>query len=254
MKKCLIITCGMIFISSILASEPIVISTGEFAPYTTKSLPNHGFVNHLITEVFKQENYQVEYVYLPWKRSYLSMVQGKYIASSYWFVSAERKKDSYISAYPLYTDTYYFFHLKSNPLPDWSTLEDLKGKRIGTIRGSTYTPKFWNLGKEHVYYLDVVNRDIQNFQKLLSGRIDAFPINKLVAHDLIRKNLNAQERELITYHPKYFTKTDAFLLFSKAHKDSQKMLEVFNRGMKKMIDNGSYDKLHNDLLNGKYSP
>ncbi|MCP4350672.1 MAG: transporter substrate-binding domain-containing protein [Desulfobacterales bacterium] len=230
-----------------------MISTGEYAPYTTESLENNGFVNHVITEAFKQENYKVKYRYFPWKRAYLEMAKGKFHASSYWYPSKTREKDSYYSSEPIYTASEYFFYLKSNPVKDWSTLEDLKGKQIGAQRGNTYTTEFWELGKRNVYYIQEVTTDIQNFKKLLLGRIDLFPTSIFVANNLMRNELTPKERDLITYHPKPLLQTEAFLLFSKAYKDSPKLLKVFDSGMKKLINQGIYDKLYNDFLDGKYS-
>ncbi len=253
MNKCLLIICGLMYACVAWAGETVLISTGEYAPYTTKSLKNHGFVNHVITEAFKKESHKVKFIYFPWKRAYIEMVKGNYHASSYWYSSEEREKDCYYSKDPIYTASEYFFYLKSNPLKDWARLEDLKGKYIGALKGNTYTTEFWELGKKKVFYIQEVTSEIQNFKKLLFGRIDIYPTSIVVANDIMAKELDPKERDLIGYHPKPLLQTDAFLLFSKAHKDSQKPLEVFNSGMGKLIDEGGYDKLFNDLMDGKYS-
>ncbi len=253
MKKCLLIICGIVFASTVWAVETVLVSTGEYAPYTTESLENNGFVNHVITEAFKQENHKVKYSYFPWKRAYREMVKGNFHASSYWYANKTREKDSYYSSEPIYTASEYFFYLKSNPMKDRSTLEDLKGNNIGALRGNTYTTEFWELGKRNVYYIQEVNTEIQNLKKLLIGRIDLFPTSISVANSLMRNELTPKERDLITYHPKPLLRTKVFLLFSKAHKDSPKLLKVFDSGMRKLIDKGIYYKLYNDYLDGKYS-
>ncbi|MDB5820022.1 MAG: hypothetical protein JWQ11_3662 [Rhizobacter sp.] len=52
----------------------------------------------------------------------------------------------------------------------YTSLEPLKGKRVGGRRGLNYGPKVDAAGMK----LDPVNEDDQNVQKLDSGRIDAF--------------------------------------------------------------------------------
>ncbi|MCP4020903.1 MAG: amino acid ABC transporter substrate-binding protein [Desulfobacteraceae bacterium] len=253
MKKCFLIVCGIIFGCTAWAGETVIISTGEYAPFTTNSLKNHGFVNHVIIEAFKRENHEVKFNYFPWKRAFKVMASGNCHASSFWYESEKRKKDAYYSNHPIYTAKENFFYLKSNPIGDWSTLKDLKGKRIGAVIGYTYSFEFWDLGKKKVYLIDQVAKESLNFKKLLHGRIDLFPTNIVVANDIMRKEIDPDKRDLITYHPKPFIQTPAFLLFSKAQKDSQKLLEVFNSGMTELIDQGIYEKLYNDLLEGKYS-
>ncbi len=103
-----------------------------------------------------------------------------------------------------------------------------------------------------MYFIQEVSTDLQNLKKLIAGRIDVFPTSFLVAHTLMRNELNAKERSLITFNPKPLLQAKSFLLFSKAHSDSPRLLQVFNTGMKKIINQGKYDKLYNDLLDGKY--
>ncbi len=251
MKKYILIICVILFTSTVLSGETVLISTGEYAPYTTKKLMNNGFVNHVITEAFKLENYKVKYTYLPWKRAYKEMVKGEFHASSYWYASKKREKETYYSE-PIFIAREYFFYLKSKPF-NWSKLQDLKGKHVGAMRGNTYTSEFWELGKRNILHIQVVGKDLQNFQKLLLGRIDLFPTSLLVANNIMKNKLNPKEIDMIAYHPKPLLQTKAFLLFSKVNKDSSKLLKTFDSGMKKLINQGIYDKLYKNFLNGKYN-
>lgn len=129
------------------AGETVHISTGKFAPWSSEELKHQGFTSHVISEAFKLEGYEVKFKFYPWKRAYNSAKSGeKFQATSYWYPSDERAKDFYYSD-PLQEDAFVFFHLKSNPLADWETLDDLKGKQIGATAGYTYTEEFWDAAK-----------------------------------------------------------------------------------------------------------
>ena len=165
---------SILIVNRASAEEIITIATLEYAPWTGKNLKSNGFVNHVITEAFRREGYTVKYTYLPWKRGVTETKRGEYSALSYVYWSKDREKEFYLSD-PISEEKIVFFHLKSNPIKDWKTLIDLNDYKFGATRGYTYTKNFWNLAKTRRLMVDLTNSDIQNFKKLLSGRIDIFP-------------------------------------------------------------------------------
>ncbi len=237
---------------SAFAEEIISISTGEYSPFTGKTLKHNGFVNHVITEAFKREGYIVKYKYYPWKRSYEQAKNGISHATSYWYKSKEREKDCYYSD-SISIEKLVFFHLKSNPMKDWHTLEDLKNYKIGATRGYTYIKEFWDAAKSKKLSVQVTNTDKQNIEKLLIGRIDIFPVGLVVGYNIIQKEFDASISHLITFHPKPLSETTGHMLFSRSRKDSEKLLRIFNQGLAKLKKEGSYDKFMDDLLAGKYT-
>ena len=82
------ILCFPLFV----VANTILIASGEFAPYTSETLMNQGFANHVITEAFKQEGYVAEFDYLPWKRTYLMTKKGKFPAASYYNEAQKHEK------------------------------------------------------------------------------------------------------------------------------------------------------------------
>ena len=106
------------------AAEIITIATLDYAPWTGKNLKSNGFVNHVITEAFQHRGYTVKFTYLPWKRGLTETKNGKYAALSYVYWSKDREKEFYLSA-PISVEKIVLFHLKSKPIKDWKTLDDL---------------------------------------------------------------------------------------------------------------------------------
>jgi polar amino acid transport system substrate-binding protein len=239
-------------VDSASAEEIITISTLEYHPWTGKNLKSNGFVNHVIAEAFQRRGYTVRYTYLPWKRAVTATKSGQYSALSYVYWSKDREKEFYLSD-PISLEKIVFFHLKSNPIKDWKTLDDLKDYKFGATRGYTYTKEFWDAAKSKRLMVDVTNSDIQNFKKLLVGRIDIFPSGFVNGHSLLQKEFNPGIPRLISVHPKPLSKTTGHLAFAKSRKNSENLLRTFNQGLAKLKKEGLYDKFMDDLLAGKYS-
>ncbi len=233
------------------AEEIIAVSTLEYHPWTGKNLKFNGFVNHVIAEAFQRGGYTVKYTYLPWKRAVTETKNGKYSALSYVYFSTDREKEFYLSD-PISEEKIVFFHLKSNPIKDWKTLDDLKKYTLGATRGYTYTAEFWKAAESKQLRVDVTDTDMQNFKKLIAGRIDIFPSGLVNGYSFLQKEFDASKANLLTFHPKPLSKTTGHLAFTKSSKDSEKLLRIFNQGLAKLKQEGLYDKFVDDLLAGKY--
>ncbi len=241
-----------LIVYSASAEEIITIATLEYAPWTGKNLKSNGFVNHVITEAFQRRGYSVKFTYLPWARGVIDTKNGNYSALSYVYWSKDREKEFYLSD-PISEEKIVFFHLKSNPIKDWKTLEDLKNYKFGATRGYTYTKEFWDAAKSKRLMVDVTNSDTQNFKKLLAGRIDIFPSGLVNGKSILQKDFDASKSDLLSIHPKPLSKTTGHLAFTRSRKDSENLVRMFNQGLAELKKEGLYDKFRDDLLAGKYS-
>jgi polar amino acid transport system substrate-binding protein len=234
------------------AGETIEITTGEFAPWTSESLKHGGFSNHVITEAFKQEGYAVNFTFYPWKRVYEAAKAGdRFQASAWWYSSEERARDFYYSD-PLLVDSMVFFHLKDNPVPDWKTLDDFKGRRIGATAGYTYTPEFWDAAKSRRLDIQEASTDELNFKKLLKGRIDMFATSDLVGQKLLNEKFEPEQAGKVTFNPQPLMSSPGHLLFSRKSTNGEELVVIFNRGLAKLRESGQYDQFWADLIAGNY--
>ncbi len=240
-------------VNNALAGEEILIATLEYAPFTGKNLKFNGFVNHVIAEAFKRKGHGVEFAYLPWKRAVTETKSGHYSALSYVYLSKDREKEFYLSD-PISDEKIVFFHLKSNPIQDWQTLADLENYTIGATRGYTYTHEFWQAVESKQLKVEITDSDKQNFKKLFAGRIDLFPSALANGYSFLRKEFPLSKFRLITYHPKPLSETTGHLAFSRNRKNSKNLQQLFNQGLAELKQEGLYDKLVRNLLDGKYQP
>jgi polar amino acid transport system substrate-binding protein len=239
-------------VCSASATEIITISTLEYSPWTGKNLKDHGFVNHVITEAFQRKGYTVKYTYLPWKRAVAEAKEGKYSALSYVYWSKDWEEDFFLSG-SISEEKIVFFHLKSTPIKEWKILEDLKNYKFGATRGYTYTKEFWDAAKTKRLMVDVTNSDMQNFKKLLTGRIDIFPSGLVNGNSILRKEFDAGKSDLLSIHPKPLSQTTGHLAFTKSRKNAESLVRLFNQGLAQLKRDGAYHKFMDDLLAGKYS-
>jgi polar amino acid transport system substrate-binding protein len=234
------------------AEEIITIATLEYHPWTGKTLKFNGFVNHVIAEAFQRKGYSVQFSYLPWKRGVIETKNGNYSALSYVYLSKDREKEFYLSD-PISEEKIVFFHLKSNPIKDWKSLDDLKNYKFGATRGYTYTKEFWDAAKSKRLMVDVTDSDLQNFKKLLAGRIDIFPSGLVNGTSLLHKEFDKSKSDLLSNHPKPLSKTTGHLAFTRSRKNSENLVRIFNQGLAELKKDGLYAKFTDDLLAGKYS-
>ncbi|ABC30346.1 ABC-type amino acid transport/signal transduction systems, periplasmic component/domain [Hahella chejuensis KCTC 2396] len=247
---CLSFSCISV---SAQAGETISIATGEYIPWTSQKGPHGGFISHVVTEVFKRQGIDVTFEYYLWARSYEQAKQGLHNAASYWACSEERKKDFYCSE-PLAEEDTVFFHLKTTPLEKWNALDDLRPYSIGATIGYTYTKEFWAAAESGMLRVSTVPEDEQNFNMLALNRIDLCLMGPVAGLTLLRQQFPKAIRESITYNPKPLVTTHLSLLFPKAHKDSLRLMLIFNEGLRQVRAEGLYDRYMTDLLAGEYDP
>jgi polar amino acid transport system substrate-binding protein len=240
-------------VSQAWAEEIITVATLEYAPWTGKNLKFNGFVNHVITEAFRRKGYSVKFTYLPWKRAVIETKNGNYAALSYVYWSKDREKEFYLSD-PISVEKIVFFHLQSNPIKDWNTLDDLKDYKFGATRGYTYTKEFWQAVESKRLKVYVTDSDVQNFKKLFAGRIDIFPSGLVNGYSILQKEFGAGKSHLLSYHSKPLSETTGHLAFTRSSKNSENLRQVFNQGLAELKEEGLYDEFVVDLLAGKYIP
>ena len=73
---------------------------------------------------------------------------------------------------------------------------------------------------------------------LLANRLDAFPIDKVVAFDLLYSQFSREEREQLSFHPVPLRSDSLHLLLSRKVPGNAERMARFNRGLKVLQDSG----------------
>ncbi|WP_163832112.1 substrate-binding periplasmic protein [Spartinivicinus ruber] len=233
------------------AEKLLKITTGEYPPWSSVAFKHGGFVLHVITEAFRRNNYEVEFAYYPWARSYKEGAKGKFHATAFWFCVPKRQIDFYCSE-PLFQEDFVFFHLKSTDFKKWTSLEDLEQYRIDATREYSYTPEFWEAKETGSLNIIVSNTDEINFNMLFKKRIDLFLMSTVAGYTLMNKKFSKSMSQMVTNHYFPLVSNTTHLLFPRNREDSFELINIFNKGIKSLKADGTYDKFYDALLRGDY--
>jgi len=186
------LTGALLALSATAHAETITVSTGEYAPFTGETLPNHGVVNGLVSRVAEHAGVSVEFEYMPWKRALEMARNGQVTASSYW---GERPDQSGLAMVgPFTLDRNILFYRADAPVPEFEDITELEDVVIGVTHGYSYTPLFWANVENGTLKTQTAKDDASNFRKLLGGRIDAFIVDEYVGNYLLEQEFTAEER------------------------------------------------------------
>ncbi|MGQ7958464.1 substrate-binding periplasmic protein [Pseudomonas sp. SP16.1] len=223
-------------LASASAAESLRLTNGEWPPYLGEKLPHHGVASRIVAEAFAQEGIEVRWEFHPWARSLKMAGKGERDGSAVWLYTTERERRFYISD-PVLQSGYHLFHRKDHAF-DWSRIEDLQGLRIAATRGYDYGTAFQQAEAAGQLRVSRLTSDEQGLRQLLAGRIDLFPVDKVVGFDLLHQHFTAAERARLSFHSKPLRRDSLHLLLSREVPGNAERIERFNRGLAQLRNSG----------------
>jgi polar amino acid transport system substrate-binding protein len=240
-----------VFAAAVNAAQTIQISSSEAPPYSSKSVAEYGYANHMIQCAFAKQDIAVVFVFMPWSRAYKDTKDGQFAASSYWY-SDPRHEENFLLSAPLTNEKIVLFRRKNEAANNWQNLTDFSKLRLGLTRGYTYTKEVWEYAENNAFYVSVVNSDAQNLKMLLLDRIDLFPVDEIIGWYLLKNSFAAEQVHLLeTMQPPLMVKT-GHLLFSKKYPNAETLLQNFNAGLEKCKEDGKLQEYTDNLILGYY--
>lgn len=242
----LISILGFICRPAAYANDVIRLATGDYPPFMAEEMKYKGVASCIVTKALNLAGYEVDIRILPWKRAYALSVEGKAFDGTFvWLKTAERERLFYYSD-PVIAERQVFFHLKGRSF-DWDSVQDLAGLRIGALLGFTYGAAFRDGEKASLFSVDRSDSDVENFNKLLEGRIDLYPQLVEVGYYQIFKNFPPEVGTLITNHPKPVLVEHSYLLLSRKDPQNETVMARFNDALRQLRKNGRIDQCYMDL-------
>ncbi|WP_019616309.1 substrate-binding periplasmic protein [Psychromonas ossibalaenae] len=218
-------------------TKTIRIATLDWEPYISQQLSDEGFMAEITREAFRREGYKVEYVYLPWKRAVTQTEYGEFDGyfPSYW---SKQREDKSLFTDSIISGPVVLFKVKGSSIT-YKELSDLKPYRIGVVRGFVNTPEF-----DAADYLrkEQVTTDLVNIKKLLAERVDLIVADKFVGFYLLNKYLPHMFGQIESISPPLQDKK-MYLCISKKSDNAAVKVEAFNKGLKEMHKDGTFDKI-----------
>lgn len=223
------------------AQAPLTFSVGEWAPFVGSDLEGRGLVAKIVAEAVRRMGYRAEFRFVPWARALEELREGKSWGSFPWKVVEERSPYSIPSKGVVFTSRSLYWHRTGNPkIPSGFAargFEDLRGYRLGGVRGYFYEKVFSDLGIDHELAGDLDAA----FRMLAAGRVDFIVENDLVGRAAVsRLALPAGNFSALSIP---YSVEDMFALFSKAYPGSEGLRDRFDAALASMKADGAFDRI-----------
>lgn len=221
--------------------DPVRITNGEWPPYLGENEPDYGIASKIVSRAFEHAGYEIEYGFFPWSRSLYMAREGDWDGTAVWLPSAEREEDFHISD-PVLVTRYVFFHRRDHDF-EWDMVADLAGYRIGVTQDYDYGEVIELADKLGIADTEPAASDTLNFEKLIAGRIDLFPMDRLVGEHMLRDSFSEADRKTLDWHPKAVRQDRLRLLLSREVPENEQRIEDFNKALKDMRQEGEVERM-----------
>lgn len=221
---------------SSLSAETVRLTNGEWPPYLGEHLPHHGVASRIVSEAFALQGVTVAWEFHPWARSLQLAQSGKRNGSAVWLNNREREEQFFVSD-PVVESGFYLFHRKDY-LFDWTQVSDLQTLRIVGTRGYDYSDAFQHAEASGQLRVNRVTSDETAFRQLIAGRVDVFPVDKVVGFDMLHQYFSAADRAKLTFHPQPLRLDSLHLLMARDVPGNAERMVRFNRGLAQLRESG----------------
>lgn len=228
--------------------RPVVhISTGEWSPYVSSSLPEQGLLADITRAAFAAAGYDIKLEFYPWARATQLSANGNKDGTIA-LARIKEREPLFLFSDPFHEGRYVLFHLKSRPF-QWNTYADLKSVSMASTLGfGGMGDEFMENERKKVIQVTRYTSDNQSFHMLRSGRVQAVPSDLDVGYVTLRK-IFGRDVELFTHNPKPVHMAPYHLVISKKIKNGPQLIAAFNKGLQTIKASGEYDVIVNKWRN-----
>jgi len=192
-----------------------------------------GIYPALIDAAFKHMNVPVTIQTKPWKRAIQEIDEGLAGVGGIYKNPEREKKYDYSDQ--IFVEKLVVYFNKAQVI-NYKAIGDLKGKKVGVLRGWSYGDDFDNARKANTLMAEEVASDDQNFQKLDQGRLDAVIAINETGIALMPKYTN------VGFAATPLSQGPTYLTFAKSAKHTD-ILKQFDQAIKDMKKSGEFQKL-----------
>ena len=245
MLKLIKLTCVFfcLFIFSISNSNAgdINVVTSAFAPFNyVEDGKNKGFCTEIIQAILEELEIQDQIQTYPWARTYQIALKQKNTLI-YTIARTPQREKLFHWVGIIISGKSYLFSLRKRNLAITS-LQQAGTYNIGAVRNGIRSKHLYSKG---IINLDLVEDSQTNAVKLMNNRIDLWVEDELSANYTVR-NLGYNPHKILRKAFELDLKLDGYMAFSL--NTDEKIIELFKKTLKKLIDDGTYTKIKNKYI------
>jgi polar amino acid transport system substrate-binding protein len=154
-------------------AAPLQLVTDQLIPFENLSdAEAPGFSTEVLKNVFAAMGQEASFEEFPWTRAQELVFRGERDALFTALRNDERARFCYFPDEPLLREKWVFFVRAADAgRLKFSSFDDLVGHDIAVLRGSAYSPEFWNFVRQHRNFTETGSGEA-NFRMLEAGRVD----------------------------------------------------------------------------------
>ncbi len=228
---------GLLVLSGAASAELLRVTGSLWSPYVDNELPNGGLAADLVRTALTRAGYEVEASAEPWSRAYEGAAIGVYdVVAAIW--QNEARGEELIFSNPYLLNDIIFMS-RQGVLGNYRTLDDLKGYRIGVVRGYAYDEAF----DSHPDLQRVANSNlIQNLLLLRQGRLEVVVGDKWsILHEI--SLFMPEDIGRFVALPKPLARRALRLGVSRHNPHARQIVAAFDKAITQMQADGSYDEI-----------
>lgn len=237
-----LVLCLVLFVLSagMSIAEVVTLASSDYPPYSGADLQNNGALIEIVTAAFREEGYLVNVVFLPWKRSLIMTIEGKYdgIVPIAW---QEQREKALLFSSPLAPYKLSLIRRVGSSVSEEVTMRDLMKYKIGVGRGYIIPPALEHV-KDKLNLIEVTAYE-QGLRMLMAGRIDLMLAESEVVRNLIGTKYPEFSGKLGPVKSVNFASKYQYVGFSKKKIGAEKLLGAFDRGLNKAVAAGIVDSI-----------
>ncbi len=239
-RYCLIIVLLLFGFCPGLQAKTVKLIYVSFPPYEENiNGKPAGILIQIVEQIFKKADIPFDLTFLPFKRGYEMVKEGQYDGIFNFYKIDERLPYFDFSAPIIKNPLVFFVHKDSDMV--YESLHDLNQKKIGVMLGYTYGKEFDDARN---FTKDTAGEHEYHFRKLILGRLDAYPCDKMVGIYTARKEGLMDQLKILPNPLKVMT---GHIGFTKdRHKD---VIEKINFEITRMEKSGKIDETINNFIN-----
>ncbi len=220
----------------------VLLQANSAPPFWSEKLPFNGLGGEIIHEISKVEGIDTTIVFKPLSRLIEDDSNNDLGDPAFFMRNQEYKEIVPIMAYDIafyYYEKHHTYEHEHDSIRDLKSLADLKGKRIGILKGSVIDSK--HLKRLGITFEQSYNQE-SLFKKLRIGRLDYVLEIKLVGNRIIDKLFPSDGGDFVVVPIKGESNPIAIML-AYEQEDASILASKYRHGLQTIIQNGTYRKI-----------
>lgn len=234
MKKFLIIF--LLIFSYSFSGKVITLATDPFPPFHSPDVPNYGFFAEIVAEAFKVSGYTLKIEFMPWSRALALAEKGTY--DGIIGVSFNEERAKVFNYSNVVYNSKASIYAKESAVFKKDDIINLKGLKLGKVR-DYYYPNEKSILKN--FTIIESSSAETNVGALINERVDIIIGTEPVVDNLLNTTFAKEKNNIVKCKSVY--SENFSIMISKKINNSEKLVEEFNEGLKKIKENGIYNKI-----------